>query len=41
MEKLTTIDGLLVPGEHESWQEYAEHSVEHDPLPADTSPAAA
>lgn len=30
MEKLTTVNGLPAPGEHESWAELAEHSVEHD-----------
>jgi hypothetical protein len=31
-------DGTVEPGPHESWQELADHSLDHDDLPA---PAAA
>ncbi len=27
-------------GQHESWREYAEHSLTHDDLPAESSPIA-
>ncbi len=37
MEKLRTVGGEIVPGEHESWDELAEHSLTHDNLP-DTKP---
>lgn len=41
MEKLRLIDGQWVPGERETWDELAEHSLTHDdcPRPDADSPA--
>jgi hypothetical protein len=44
MEPATHPGGRTEPGPHESWEEYFEHSLLHDPLPAPAAepvPAAA
>jgi hypothetical protein len=39
MEVLTVdADGIIQPGPHESWQELADHSIEHDNMPREAVP---